>query len=271
MNIVCLCTALPAESRPLIDHFKLSRQRIRGIRYYAGDSVCLIETGIGKLKAAAAVAASLQGDNRIDALINIGIAGGTAELGTRYLANSVIDKATEKQWYPHLPAARLLPDISTIAIHTLEKPSRGYQSDVAFDMEASGVLTAASSYLDNTRIQCLKSISDNASTDIADITKDSVTELISQCIDPVSTLIDHYQSSPESDKQTEQKIEQLINELSSGIRISVSDTYSIKRLLQRYNALSDKLPLTSDLAMLQNARDIKSCLTRQINSIGTKY
>ena len=271
MNIVCLCTALPAESRPLIEHFKLSLQKARGIRYYPGDSVCLVETGIGKLKAAAGVAASLQSDYRINALINVGIAGGTAEVGTRYLANSVIDGATEKQWYPHLPNARLLPGMNTIAIHTLDAPSVDYQNDAAFDMEASGVLSAASIYLDNTRIQCIKSISDNPSTDIADITKDSVTELITQCIGPVSTLIDHFQSNPISNTENHQEIEQLIKHLASRIRISVSDTHSIKRLLQRHLALSDKLPLSSELAELQNAREIKSSLQHKINNISTRY
>ena len=271
MNIVCLCTALPAESRPLIEHFKLSLRETRGIRYYSGDSVCLVETGIGKLKAAAAVAASLQNDYRIDALVNVGIAGGTADVGTRYLANSVIDKATEKHWYPHLPNAKMLPEMNTIAIHTLDTPSRDYQNDAAFDMEASGILSAASNYLDNTRIQCIKSISDNPSTNIADITKDSVTELISQCIGPVSTLIDHFQSKPTSDTESHQEIEQLINDLASRVRISVSDSHSIKRLLQRHLALSEKLPLSSDLAELQNAREIKSGLQDKIDNIGTRY
>ena len=271
MNIVCLCTALPAESRPLIEHFKLSLRETRGIRYYSGDSVCLVETGIGKLKAAAAVAASLQNDYRIDALVNVGIAGGTADVGTRYLANSVIDKATERHWYPHLPNAKMLPEMNTIAIHTLDAPSRDYQNDAAFDMEASGVLTAASIYLDNTRIQCIKSISDNPSKDIAEITKESVTELITEVIGPVSTLIDHFQSNPTSETESHQAIELLIKDLASRIRISVSDTHGIKRLLQRHLALSDTLPLGSELAELQNAREVKSSLQHKIDNIGTRY
>ena len=271
MNTVCLCTALPAESRPLIEHFKLSLLRIRGIRCYSGDSVCLIETGIGKLKAAAHVAATLQREFHIDALINVGIAGGTADIGTRYLASTVIDKATEKQWFPHLPAARMLPGIKTIAIHTLDQPSRDYQHDAAFDMEASGVLTAASAYLDNTRIQCIKSISDNASSDIADISKDTVTELIHQCIEPVSTLVDHFLASPSSSDAGDLEIEQLIKQLSAHIRISVSDRHSIKRLLQRYDSLNNQLPTSTDLSAHQSARDLKADLESRITSIGIRY
>lgn len=271
MNTVCLCTALPAESRPLIEHFKLSLLGFRGIRCYAGDSVCLIETGIGKLKAAAAVAAMLHRDKHIDALINVGIVGGSADIGTRYIANSVIDKATEKQWFPHLPAARMLPGIKTIAIHTLDQPSREYQQDAAFDMEASGVLTAASAYLDTTRIQCIKSISDNASSDMADIRKEAVTELIRQCIEPVSALVDHFHTSPSSSDAANLEIEQLIELLSTRIRISVSDKHSIKRLLQRYGSLNNQLPNSTDLGALQSARDIKADLESRISGIDIRY
>jgi len=196
MNIVCLCTALPAESRPLIEQFQLRLRQTRGLRCYYGESVYLVETGIGKLKSASAVAAVLQSNDLIDALINVGIAGGAAELGNRFIAGTVVDNASGEAWHPHLPSTRVLKDTPTSIVHTLDKPSADYQADVVFDMEASGVFTAASNYLDNSRIQCLKTISDNHTSDFSKLKKEDVSDLVGNCLQQVTALVNHFHAQP---------------------------------------------------------------------------
>lgn len=272
MNIVCLCTALPAESRPLIEQFQLRLRKTRGLRCYYGESVYLVETGIGKLKSASAVAAVLQSNDLIDALINVGIAGGAAELGSRFIAGTVVDNASGEAWHPHLPSTRVLKDTPTSIVHTLDKPSADYQADVVFDMEASGVFTAASKYLDNSRIQCLKTISDNHTSDFSKLKKEDVSDLVGNCLQQVTALVNHFHAQPTSSWQENRDIDQLIKQMSSTARISVSDSHSIKRLLQRISALdSASLPSSDELAKQGHARDIKSFLESRISDSGISY
>jgi len=271
MNIVCLCTALPAESRPLIEHFQLTSERSRGIRCYTGKGICLVETGIGKLKAATVVSALLHSNESVDALINIGIAGGTGELGSVYLANSITDKASNKRWYPHLPSQRVMKDRPTIAVHTVDVPSDDYQADRIFDMEASGVLTAGSTYLDNTRIQCIKVVSDNPTSDITDISKDKVSDWIGHCVEPVASLVDYFHSHPLSDEDKPDDIGHLIKQLSKRIRISVSDSHIITRLLQRHHALTQHFLTEADFSKCENTREIKKFLEAALAECEHQY
>ena len=106
---------------------------------------------------------------------------------------------------------------------------------------------------------------------MADIRKEAVTELIRQCIEPVSALVDHFHTSPSSSDAANLEIEQLIKLLSTRIRISVSDKHSIKRLLQRYGSLNNQLPNSTDLSALQSARDIKADLESRISGIDIRY
>ena len=108
MSAICIITALPAESRVFIDAFNLKPILDHGWRLYGEEKYLLLQTGIGKLKAAAAVSALLHSRKDITTLINAGIAGGHLPVGKAVIANRVTDSGTGASWYPHMPPLRVL-------------------------------------------------------------------------------------------------------------------------------------------------------------------
>ena len=97
----CITTALHAEARPLIEHFKLKQDTTsHAVRIYRSESVSLTVGGVGKVKSAVAATCLLAQTpllGRVTAL-NIGIAGCTQEknadavqIGDLFLINKIID------------------------------------------------------------------------------------------------------------------------------------------------------------------------------------
>jgi len=147
MSTICIVTALPAESRAFIDAFKLKPILDYGWRLYGEEKYILLQTGMGKLKAAAAVSALLHTRKDITILINAGIAGGPLPLGSSVIASKVTDRGSGASWYPHMPPQRVMQGIDNMALETLDEPSSDYQDNKIFDMEAAGIMSTASYYL----------------------------------------------------------------------------------------------------------------------------
>jgi len=104
----------------------------------------LVETGPGKLRAAAMLAANLSLHPSIRSVLNVGLAGGCGDLGSLWLGHTILDGGSGRRWYPELPAQRQLPDTGHTLIETVDAPTTDYRSDRVFDMEAvSGCSSAA--------------------------------------------------------------------------------------------------------------------------------
>jgi len=154
-------TALHAEAHALIRHFGLKREHNEhAFACFTSGDVWLVESGIGKVNAATAVAwlsGRLSANNPV--WLNIGMVGhGEREVGSLVLAQRVEDAATASRWYP----ANLIdnsPDGENLL--TIDQEIPGYPEDSAIDMEASGFMMAASRFTTLELVQSLKVISDN--------------------------------------------------------------------------------------------------------------
>ena len=174
---VCIITAFAAESRPVRKHLRLRREDVAALPYplYRSEQHVLIESGLGKLRAAAAIAGLLACDPSVRAVLNIGIAGGTGAIGDSCLAHAVSDRASGRHWYPDLPPRRQLPDVENhCLVETVDTPENNYRSDRLFDMEAAGVFAAAVPVLGTAGVQCLKVLSDGPDSPIKAIDKNTV-------------------------------------------------------------------------------------------------
>ena len=190
MTTICIITALSAEARPFIDIFKLRHLETRGLRLFGNDHCLLLQTGVGKLKAAAATAALLHSRPEIGAIINTGIAGGADAKGTAILGHHILDTASGAQWFPHLPPRRVTAPLTSAMVHTVDVPCTNYREGVLFDMEAAAVFSAASSYLSTDAMHCIKVVSDNEKHAANSIQTSHVVELMQNTTTAVSNLID---------------------------------------------------------------------------------
>ena len=102
MKPTCLIVAaLPAEARPLIDHWRLKREpNSNAFAIYSNDqrspAIHLVVSGTGKINAAAACAHLYMHCRPAHACwLNIGIAGHAArDVGTALLVHYVVDSAS---------------------------------------------------------------------------------------------------------------------------------------------------------------------------------
>jgi len=239
MNLPCIITALSAESRPLIEHFKLQATELNGLRLHTNEHCMLITTGLGKLSAAASVAAVLQERGDITSVINVGIAGSDAPIGTQLIAGCVEDAGSGKKWYPHLPTLRALPALHTMTVQTHDKPQTQYKPELAYDMEAAGIFNAARGKLDSTAVQCLKVVSDNKSSDISKIKKVQVHQWVSSCIPAVEALIDNFYDPTLVHKA---QVNDFVTATTQSVHFTSTQTHQLHRLATQHLTLHCTLP-----------------------------
>ncbi|MEE9336356.1 MAG: hypothetical protein V3U65_19885 [Granulosicoccaceae bacterium] len=256
MNLPCIITALPAESRSFIEHFKLQGQDLNGLQLYTSDHCLLLQTGIGKLAAAGKVAAILQERPDITGIINVGIAGCDAPLGTQLVAGCVEDAGSGKRWFPHLPPLRALPDLKSVVLQTHDKPETHYQSGVAFDMEAAGVFSAARGRLDSSSVQSVKVVSDNQSSLVTAIDKAQVFNWMASCIPTVDTIIKYLQD-PIVDQV--RQVDAFTASLAQQMHFTATQMHQLHRMTTQHLTLCSILPVldSSDStakAMLQRLK-----------------
>ncbi len=239
MNLPCIITALPAESRPLIEHFKLQGQEFNGLQLYTSDHCLLLQTGIGKLSAASKVAAALQERSDITGIINVGIAGCDAPLGTQVVAGCVEDAGSGRRWFPHLPPLRSLPNVKSVVVQTHDKPEIEYKKELAFDMEAAGIFNAARGKLDSSAVHSIKVVSDNKKSQVTSIDKVQVLNWMASCIPAVEIMIDYLHDPTLAHVH---EVDEFVASLSQQIRFTVTQTHQLHRMATQHLTLRGCLP-----------------------------
>ena len=263
MKFTCIITALPAESRVFIDAFKLRLILDHGWRLYGSPEHLLLQTGLGKLKAAAAVSALLHTRQDIEAIINVGIAGGTAPVGTAFLAHQISDTGSLEKWYPHLPPQRMVNSMPSLAVETLDMISTDYKPEALFDMEAAGILSAASHYLSTDATQCIKVVSDNNEAPWKTFKIATVPELLQETVSTVQDLSQWYSEkslSSEHSLHTAALHESLI----ASIHHTATEKHQLLRLLQQHYALAGTLPPAPELLLATSASQLIKQLKRKV-------
>ena len=240
MNLPCIITALPAESRRFIEHFKLQGQDINGLQLYTSDHCLLLQTGMGKLAAASKVAATLQERPEITGIINVGIAGCDAPLGTQLVAGCVEDAGTGKRWFPHLPPLRALPDSQSVMVQTHDKPETHYKNGIAFDMEAAGIYSAARGKLDSSAVQCIKVVSDNPSSQVSSMDKAQILNWMASCIPAIDAMIE-YIKDPLLNHVNQ--VDEFVASIAGQMHFTVTQTHQLHRMTTQHLTLCDTLPV----------------------------
>jgi len=274
-TISCLLVvALPIEARPLVEHFKLGTSNIGPYRYWCRDNIALIQTGMGKLNASAATSHALAATGA-ESCINVGIAGSDNELGALFIADRIIDQGSGQVWYPQQTWKMPGPSLT---VTTLDKPGVNYQSAIAYEMEASGVMAAAINFLSTELIQSLKIISDNPSYNLEKIDKQQVHNLIKHKLNVIEQAVNRLRHlvSTNQDINTEESLIKSIThrehpQISQKLHLTQSQQHDFKRLLQRHQALKGSLPGDDFLGKFTDSRQLIDALRRELDSIRSDY
>ncbi len=268
MTSICIVTALPAEAKPLVAYYRMRAVQHPYLKLYEGSECMLLQCGVGKLTASAAVAATLQCYPAIKAIVNVGIAGAELPIGTKVLAHSVHDKASGQTWYPHLPPINQTKLTKTVELITVDQPDSDYTEQCAFDMEASGITVAACKTLDLSFVQFLKIISDNSEQGIKGITKQGTINLIESAITDVQDLVN---AIPLQLLPSTSDVDTIINLLVQKIHFSQTQRHTLKRLLLRYKALLGDLPTQETLQQQKTADLTIDYLATALSNAKVRY
>lgn len=172
--MIYLITALDAEARPLVEHYRLKRDFTLPYTLYANDTTVLLVTQPGTVNAMMATSALLgwRIPSAGDILINIGICAAPLDcaIGEPLLIHQIL--YGERRYYPDI----LYPhDLRESALLCLDTPA-DTPLDVPVDMESTGVFVAAAKFFKLHQIAFLKIVSDHFKPDA--VSKEGAIELI---------------------------------------------------------------------------------------------
>ena len=265
INIV---VALPAEARPLLDHFRLrDKQHNTAFPVYRNADMALIVSGPGKVAAAAAT--GLLAGNRdtpaVAAWLNIGIAGHAHHaIGSAFIAHRITDSATGTNWYP--PQIHDLP-IPTENLCTVDCPEDSYPAAALYEMEASGFFPVACRFSTGELVQCFKVVSDNRTQANTAVTAKLCTQLITAKLTDIEQLVNAL-SAIADDYTRWHAPHPGLKQLSTRWRFTVSQQHQLARLARRWKVLTADQPLWLDqLEKIHRAADVLQCLEQHLNTL----
>lgn len=190
--MIYIAMAMPIEAKVIISKFNLKRDNsIKKFQVFKNEEICLIITGIGMIKSLIATTHILSIENvkKDDILVNIGVCGAKDKnkfnIGDIVLANKIVDRNNEYVIYPDMVFTHIFKEGSLETHNEVVKSSENVKEDIV-DMEASGVLKAASYFFDNSQIFSIKIVSDYLDKSVE---REEVEKLIGDRIDEIFSWI----------------------------------------------------------------------------------
>ena len=199
-NRLLILTALKAEASPFIQHYKLRKKGFIGSKpLYYGGTITLLITGVGNTNVQNTLQnyCNQQQIKQHDFIVNIGVAGGNADLGKigeLFFINKIICETDGPAYYPN---DLFKHGINAASLTTVKNPvvDGNVTYDGLVDMEALEIWNILKSIIPNDRFIFLKVISDymdNKCLDLKSFNKLATNIIIYQLI-PITKLLNTLQ------------------------------------------------------------------------------
>jgi len=190
--MICILSALKAESEPLIDYFKLVKDTSFSFPVFLNNSIALVAIGVGKKKISDRINHFfLKFKKKNIYFLNIGIAGGHSEhskIGSCYLINKIQDDLTKKFFYPDIIIKHSFREKDIITVENpISNESNCYYSLV--DMEASEIFNTCKNLVLIHNISFLKIVSDYTNFENQEFDFIYIKNLINPLLNKISTYI----------------------------------------------------------------------------------
>lgn len=158
--MLLVLTALMMEARPLAAAFGL-RARQAPYPVYESDSMRLVVSGTGPLRASAATGWAMGEDPSIEAAVNIGFCGAAPEIASLHqwcLVHAIRDKQTGRLLVPDILYRHPFHEAPLMTVPQVVQEPINWNGLV--DMEGAGFFEAARHHLATDRLMLLKWVSD---------------------------------------------------------------------------------------------------------------
>ncbi len=179
--MLCILTALKAESEPLIKFFKLEKDSSFNFPVFINNDVIVVGIGVGKKNISKRVMTVHNQFKRFNLIfINIGIAGGSSKnsiVGKCYFINKIMDESGKKSYYPEI---FIKHSFSEKKIKTFKNVVKKINQDFDFlvDMESFDIYKVCSKLVPIHRIVFLKIVSDYVNENFQKLNANYISELI---------------------------------------------------------------------------------------------
>ena len=187
--MIRMVVALPAEARPLANHFGLERyNQLDPLSIYHRPDMALIVSGAGREAAASAVRDLFEylPTEQQCAWLNVGVAGHRSHaVGTPVLATTVVNHVDGRSYELEPPDL----NCETGEIKTVDRIELGFEDDSVYEMEAFGFCAGAKEISEAIPVQVLKIISDNLETGTGYVSARQVQTLIEDCLPLIDRLV----------------------------------------------------------------------------------
>ncbi len=211
------------------------------------------------MAAAVAYSQALYGKPSNAVFINIGVAGHkTHALEKAFCIEKIIDYDTGRNFYPQLVVNLPCP---TQTICTVSIAINKYPENCLYDMEASAFYQTAVRFSSSELIQCLKVVSDNETSNIANIDPQQVSEFIANSIGTLEKLLIKLTTLA---ALTDYSKMDLYPQLISQWHFSSSNKNKLKSLLSKWQAITNNAPLPLETTDCKNGKEFLLKLEREI-------
>ncbi|WP_372369416.1 hypothetical protein [Candidatus Uabimicrobium sp. HlEnr_7] len=253
---VLFVVALQAEATAIIKFYKLKLYLEVPFKIYRGENKWLVVSGIGKINSAAATSylCCLANDDMHQIWLNVGIAGHIdLPVGTAIIGHKIVDKVTQKKWYPPL---LIDTEITTAEIITVDIAETGYPTSSVYEMEAAGFYSIATKFSTSELVHCFKIISDNKKQNITNITRQKIETWIGENAENLDSICCQLQKIAQKlpDKNPREW-----QEFISTWSFTSAGKKRLRNLLQKWNALNPQSKLL-DEQISQQCQNMKQVL-----------
>ncbi len=238
-----IVTAMLCEARPVMDRLKLKGEPAgEPFRLYRREDVALVISGMGKAAAAAATAWAAERIGREGplAFLNFGSAGhGHFATGEVFVAQEVLDQGSGRKWFPPLVFDRPCP---AAPVTTVDRIETVFEGQALYEMEASGFMETAQRFTTAELVHCVKFVSDNSDEPVATVDLERIGILAEQALDTLLAVISEVRSLAKI-LQESHPVPDAFQDMMGRWRFSVTQGRQLRRLLERWSALSGGRPL----------------------------
>ena len=212
------------------------------------------------MAAGVAYTQALYSENPNPVLINIGIAGHQNHpVGSLFLADKITDNDTGRRYYPPLVFTPPCPAANLISY---SKPQQTYPESALCDMEASAFYETATRFSTGELIQCLKVVSDNASSPAQNIQPMQVSALISEQLPTISVIVNELTKQSEIIKpQDSYEFNQILRQY----HFSANEQIQLKKLLSHWHLLKGQQKAEPAIGSARNGKEFLKLLDSSLN------
>lgn len=229
--MILVTTALMIEARPLVKRLQLVSAGTEPFVCFVGEDLVLMVTGTGSLQAAAGTGWAFARYPGIRAAVNIGFAGAAASvapLHSWHLIHSVRDEATRRLALPDILYTHLFPEQPLLTVPRVVREPIPWEGLV--DMEGSGFMEAARSFLSADRVALLKWVSDSLTGTIDPRASEAA---FAEALEPVCTFLAEW---PATMMETGKEINPEVERLGQRLRLTETQYRFFRKWLLGYLA-----------------------------------